>query len=296
MTRILDERDKNEIKQEMQTKDELLDQKLQVLDKDLSDDINELEQNTDSKITNLDSKVASNISSLEQQMTSKINTLDENINNKVDTLEQNVTSDIDSLEKDLTTQITTLGQNTIDQINDLDESVSNQFSTLEQSINTQISNLQHNTSTQIDDLENTKVDKDGDKVLSENDLTDELKGNYDVSYTHSQQAHAPSDAEMNVQVNWTEEDATSDAYILNKPTLGAMASKSIVEKSDLSTDVQESLGLIESCIQPDDLMFRVSDGYIQYTTDGSTWNNLMLISELNQLSLKLDDSGVLYLG
>ena len=142
----------------------------------------------------------------------------------------------------------------------------------------------------------TKVAKDGDKVLSENDLTDELKTNYDASYVHSQQMHAPSDAEINVQANWTEEDVTADSYILNKPTLGAMAAKSIVEKSDLSTDIQTSLSLVETCMQPGDLAFRSSDGYIQYTTDGETWNNLMLTSELSQFSFRVDDDGVLYLG
>lgn len=46
----------------------------------------------------------------------------------------------------------------------------------------------------------TKVDKAEGKGLSTNDLTDVLKGNYDVAYTHSQSAHAPSNAEKNVLV------------------------------------------------------------------------------------------------
>lgn len=41
--------------------------------------------------------------------------------------------------------------------------------------------------------------------------------NWDTAYNHSQEAHAPSDAEANVQSDW---DATSgDAFILNKPTI-----------------------------------------------------------------------------
>ena len=36
------------------------------------------------------------------------------------------------------------------------------------------------------------------KVLSDNDLTDTLKGNYDTAYTHSQASHAPSNAQANV--------------------------------------------------------------------------------------------------
>ena len=52
-----------------------------------------------------------------------------------------------------------------------------------------------------------------------NDLTNELKANYDTAYTHSQSAHAPSNAEQNVQSDWNVTDTTSDAYIKNKPTI-----------------------------------------------------------------------------
>lgn len=44
----------------------------------------------------------------------------------------------------------------------------------------------------------TKVDKISGKNLSTNDLTNTLKNNYDVAYTHSQSAHAPSSAQANV--------------------------------------------------------------------------------------------------
>ena len=47
---------------------------------------------------------------------------------------------------------------------------------------------------------NSKVDKVTGKGLSTNDLTDTLKSNYDAAYTHSQQAHAPSNAEKNIIV------------------------------------------------------------------------------------------------
>ena len=51
-----------------------------------------------------------------------------------------------------------------------------------------------------------------------NDLTNVLKSNYDTAYTHSQSAHAPSNAEANIQSDWNETDNTSDAFIKNKPT------------------------------------------------------------------------------
>lgn len=43
-----------------------------------------------------------------------------------------------------------------------------------------------------------KVDKISGKGLSTNDLTNALKSNYDVAYTHSQSDHAPSSAQANV--------------------------------------------------------------------------------------------------
>ena len=39
-----------------------------------------------------------------------------------------------------------------------------------------------------------------------------------IAYDHSQKAHAPSNAEANVQSDWTVTDTGSDAYIKNKPT------------------------------------------------------------------------------
>ena len=42
--------------------------------------------------------------------------------------------------------------------------------------------------------------------------------NWNTAYTHSQATHAPTDAEANVQADWTEATTTSDAFILNKPS------------------------------------------------------------------------------
>lgn len=39
-----------------------------------------------------------------------------------------------------------------------------------------------------------------------------------IAYDHSQAAHAPSNAEANVQSDWNETSTSSDAYIKNKPT------------------------------------------------------------------------------
>lgn len=42
-------------------------------------------------------------------------------------------------------------------------------------------------------------------------------------------------AEVNVQANWNETNTESDAYIQNKPTLGALAAKDTVAESDLAS-------------------------------------------------------------
>lgn len=55
--------------------------------------------------------------------------------------------------------------------------------------------------TKIKALLGTKVDKKVGWDLSQNDLTNELKGQYDAAYTHSQAAHAPADAEKNAIIN-----------------------------------------------------------------------------------------------
>lgn len=56
------------------------------------------------------------------------------------------------------------------------------------------------TQANLDESLNDKVDKVEGKGLSTNDLTAALKTNYDAAYTHSQAAHAPTDAEKNVIV------------------------------------------------------------------------------------------------
>ena len=40
-----------------------------------------------------------------------------------------------------------------------------------------------------------------------------------IAYDHSQVAHAPANAEQNVQADWNESNTGSDAYIKNKPTI-----------------------------------------------------------------------------
>ena len=58
-----------------------------------------------------------------------------------------------------------------------------------------------------------------------NDLTNELKSNYDSAYLHAQSSHAPSNAEKNVQSDWSVTDTTDDAFIKNKPVVPTKATQ-----------------------------------------------------------------------
>ena len=53
-----------------------------------------------------------------------------------------------------------------------------------------------------------------------------------TAYNHSQSAHAPANAEQNVQANWNETNTSSDAYILNKPTIPTVPSNLVTGSSN----------------------------------------------------------------
>ena len=53
-----------------------------------------------------------------------------------------------------------------------------------------------------------------------------------TAYNHSQSAHAPANAEQNVQSNWNETNTSSDAYILNKPTIPTVPSNLVTGSSN----------------------------------------------------------------
>ena len=80
-----------------------------------------------------------------------------------------------------------------------------------------------------------KVDKVAGKGLSEEDFTTTLKTKLDS---------VAAGAEVNVQSNWNEADATSDAYIQNKPTIPDDAADIDYDNSNsglVATDVQGAL-------------------------------------------------------
>jgi len=76
--------------------------------------------------------------------------------------------------------------------------------------------------------ESIYVKQETGKGLSTNDYTTAEK---------TKLAGIAEGAEVNVQANWTETDESSDAFILNKPTLGALAAKDKVAETDLATEL-----------------------------------------------------------
>lgn len=50
-------------------------------------------------------------------------------------------------------------------------------------------------------------------------ITSDERTKWNAAKTHADSAHAPSDAEANVQSDWNVTDTASDAYIKNKPTI-----------------------------------------------------------------------------
>ena len=95
-----------------------------------------------------------------------------------------------------------------------------------------------------------KVDKVDGMGLSHNDLTGELKGQYDAAYAHSQVAHAPSNAQENilesVKVNGTALTITGKAVDIAVPTdnaelangAGYLVAADVADKADKATTLE----------------------------------------------------------
>ncbi|MCK9470301.1 MAG: hypothetical protein M0Q88_00920 [Bacilli bacterium] len=64
-----------------------------------------------------------------------------------------------------------------------------------------------------------KVDKIEGYGLTQNDYDDSEKNKVQEAYAHSQEDHAPSDAQKNVQSDWNQTDTNADDFIKNKPAI-----------------------------------------------------------------------------
>lgn len=177
----------------------------------------------------------------------KVTTLEGEMNTvegKVATLE----SEMDAVEGDVATK----AEKTY--VDDADTALSNRITTLEGkftegegSVEDMISDAVADEATRVDGLLDKKVDKVDGKGLSTNDLTNELKTQYDSAYAHSQVAHAPADAQANViesvKVNGSVVTITDKAVDIVVPTdnaqlangAGYLVNSDIVNKADKAT-------------------------------------------------------------
>lgn len=101
--------------------------------------------------------------------------------------------------------------------------------------------------TKVESLLDGKVDTVAGKGLSTNDLTNELKTQYDAAYTHSQAAHAPTDAEKNViiAVTFNGQAATIDPGTRTAAITAAIPSKvsELTNDSGFQTSAQVSTAI-----------------------------------------------------
>ena len=123
-----------------------------------------------------------------------------------------------------------------------------------------------------------------------NDLTDELKANYDAAYTHSQTAHAPSNAQANViesiKVNGSAVAVSSKSVNITVPTTVASLSDAgnYALKSDL-VNVYKYQGSVASyselpATSTSGYVYNVESDGMNYAWNGTAWDNLGQIFEI----------------
>lgn len=145
----------------------------------------------------------------------------------------------------------------VTELEDADEAQVERISALEAkfadgdgSVEDMISNAIADEVSRVDGELAKKVDKVDGKGLSTNDLTNELKAQYDAAYTHSQTAHAPADAQANViesvKVNGSAVTVTDKAVDITVPTdnaqlangAGYLVESDVANKADKATTLE----------------------------------------------------------
>ena len=125
-----------------------------------------------------------------------------------------------------------------------------------------------------------------------NDLTDELKAQYDAAYTHSQSAHAPSNAQANVieaiTVNGAAQQPSGKTVNISVPTTVAQLTDAgnYAKKSDI-TNVYKYKGSVATY---NDLptenntagdVWDVQEDGMNYAWNGTGWDGLGMKFEIN---------------
>ena len=130
-----------------------------------------------------------------------------------------------------------------------------------------------------------------------NDLTDELKGQYDAAYTHSQQAHAPADAEKNilvgVQVNGADVAVDSATRKVNVTVPTTVAQLTDAANYALKSDITNVYRYQGSVATVDALpttgmkvgyVYNVEERGINYAWNGTEWDALGELFSIEAIS------------
>lgn len=126
---------------------------------------------------------------------------------------------------------------------------------------------------------NSKVDKVEGKELSTNDLTDELKVNYDAAYAHSQVAHAPADAQTNIveniKVNGTLLEVTDKSVDITVPTDNAVLANGAgyLVADDIANKVDKATTLAG---------YGIANAYTKDETDAAIENAINAFEECSE--------------
>ena len=99
-----------------------------------------------------------------------------------------------------------------------------------------------------------------------------------TAYDHSQSAHAPADAEKNVQSDWNETDGNSDAFIKNKPTIPKAVTKTIQTLSNAASKSYTVTGYILSVILIDSVTKEQVMGDISFENATASANGKVTVT------------------
>ena len=159
------------------------------------------------------------------------------------------------------------------------EALEAKFTDGEGSVSDLISDAMDAEEARVDGLLANKVDKVEGKGLSTNDLTNELKGQYDAAYAHSLVAHAPADAQANiiesVKVNGTALTITGKAVDISVPVdnaeltngAGYLKAADIANKADKATTLSG---------------YGITDAYTTTQTDTAIANAMAQFVEVSE--------------
>lgn len=133
-----------------------------------------------------------------------------------------------------------------------------------------------NFATSVANQLGNKVDKVKGKGLSTNDLTTNLKNNYDAAYTHSTSAHAPSNAQKNSDITKAEIEAKLTGTITSHKHEEATSTNAGFMSAD---DKSKLIGISPGAnnyshpdTHPASMITTTSDEMFVSQTEKNTWN------------------------